>query len=298
MKIDIGVEVGISETEGFRVAVLGQSGSGKSYLAAVIVEEALRQGIPIVVIDVEGEWYTLKQKFPVLVVGRDVPLDLESAELYSEYPLKGVSIVIDLASADASDLEARDFFMKFTEKLFQLETEHRRTLLLVVEEAEVFAPQMATKGERSSLVVANKIAKRGRKRGIHSVWITQRPASLSKDILSQCNVYLVGKMTLQRDLKAVEPYIGSIVKSLPTLSPGEFFLVHEGKVARFRTKERETPHGADTPFQLFSNPPELEGILEEIKERILKMRKDREEERSEVEKLKEEMKKLEAQLEE
>ena len=41
------------------VVVAGQTGSGKSYTCAVMVEELLERGVPVVVIDPHGEYLTL-----------------------------------------------------------------------------------------------------------------------------------------------------------------------------------------------------------------------------------------------
>ena len=56
---------------GQSVAVLGIKGSGKSNTAAVLMEELLIAGIPICVVDIAGEYYTLKDEFPhVAIIGR------------------------------------------------------------------------------------------------------------------------------------------------------------------------------------------------------------------------------------
>jgi len=45
------------------VAVLGISGSGKTNTAAVLVEELLSSGVPMTIVDIEGEYWGLKEKY-------------------------------------------------------------------------------------------------------------------------------------------------------------------------------------------------------------------------------------------
>src|SRR3989339_922433 len=52
-----------------RSCIIAQSGAGKSYGVAVICEELLARGFGFTVIDTEGEYSSLKQKFEVLTVG-------------------------------------------------------------------------------------------------------------------------------------------------------------------------------------------------------------------------------------
>ena len=66
------------EQEGLRIAVLAQSGHGKSYLAAKIVEDALTQNFQVLVVEPIAEWHSLKAKFnSIAVIGgefQDLPL--------------------------------------------------------------------------------------------------------------------------------------------------------------------------------------------------------------------------------
>jgi len=59
------------------VAVLGISGSGKTNTAAVLVEELLSSGVPMTIVDIEGEYWGLKEKYEVLVAGRSEHADVE-----------------------------------------------------------------------------------------------------------------------------------------------------------------------------------------------------------------------------
>ena len=68
------------ETEVFvgrSVAVLGITGSGKTNTAAVLIEELLTQGLPMTIVDIEGEYWGLKESYDLLIVGRSEHAELE-----------------------------------------------------------------------------------------------------------------------------------------------------------------------------------------------------------------------------
>lgn len=63
---------------GQSIAVLGIKGSGKSNTAAVLMEDLLTAGVPILVVDIAGEYHTLRDKFDqVTVIGRSVETEVQ-----------------------------------------------------------------------------------------------------------------------------------------------------------------------------------------------------------------------------
>src|SRR4051812_46251252 len=81
---------------GRSVAVLGITGSGKTNTAAVIIEELLANGFPMTIVDIEGEYWGLKERFEILVAGRgehvDVQAGLEQAGLEQAAALAKLSV--------------------------------------------------------------------------------------------------------------------------------------------------------------------------------------------------------------
>ena len=66
------------EDVGMRIFIAGMSGSGKSHAAKVIVEEAIENGFPVIIVDPEGEYASLKELYKTIVVGgkyADVPIN-------------------------------------------------------------------------------------------------------------------------------------------------------------------------------------------------------------------------------
>src|SRR5574338_1086172 len=59
-----------------RTLIVGQPGSGKSYLTRCYIEQLLDEGsILVFVFDPEGEWITLRQKYDILILGKNKEQD-------------------------------------------------------------------------------------------------------------------------------------------------------------------------------------------------------------------------------
>jgi len=134
-----------------RVAIVGTSGSGKTYAAKGLVERLMDRGERVCVVDPLGVWWGLRagadgsaaSGYPVVVFGgrhADVPLDagmgLALGRLIGTHPLACVVDVSDLGSSTAR----RVFMTAFAETLYGTNTE---PLHLVLDEADLWAPQRA-----------------------------------------------------------------------------------------------------------------------------------------------------------
>jgi DNA helicase HerA-like ATPase len=87
-------------------------------------------------------------------------------------------------------------------------------LLMVVEEAHNFAPQQ---GKAFSSKIMRTVASEGRKFGFGLLVVSQRPAKVDKNVLSQCGTQIILKVTNPNDLKA----IGNSVEGLTPTSLDE-----------------------------------------------------------------------------
>ncbi len=74
--------------------------------------------------------------------------------------------------------------------------------ILVCEEAHNFCPERGV-GNAISGPVIRTVAAEGRKFGMGLVIVSQRPAKIDKNVLSQCNTQLVLKVTNPNDVKAI-----------------------------------------------------------------------------------------------
>ncbi len=97
-----------------------------------------------------------------------------------------------------------------------------------------------------------KIAKRGRKRGLGLMVMTQRPASLAKNILSQSNIFMFGPMTSAIDANAISKELkqsGIRPEDVMALKPGQFYYSDRNGSTLINVKKRKCAHGGATPGQ-------------------------------------------------
>jgi DNA helicase HerA-like ATPase len=96
------------------------------------------------------------------------------------------------------------FVTAFLEELYQV---NRSPLTLVIDEADMFAPQRPGKDQLTMLGRMEQICRRGRVRGFRPWLITQRPASLHKSVLSQANTLIAMQLTAPQDRDALGDWI-------------------------------------------------------------------------------------------
>ncbi len=99
-------------------------------------------------------------------------------------------------------------------------------ILLIVEEAHIFAPQ----GEKNDAVrILGRIAREGRKFGVGLGVVSQRPNKLNEDILSQTNTKIILRIVNPRDqeyvLKASEQLSEDLLRDIASLGKGEAVIV-------------------------------------------------------------------------
>jgi hypothetical protein len=231
-----------------RTAVMGMSGSGKSYLIGVICEELCKANLPFVIIDPEGEYKSLKQKFEVVWAcndpDADVQLNIQICQKLAELTIsKNLKLVLD--TSESSD--EFNIVTEFLKQLYEIESRVRTPMLVIIEEADRFAPQ--SKGD--SIQEIHEISRRGRKRGIGLVIATQRPAMVDKNVLSQCGNQFIGRLRTENDLNAVSLFFRSkeSLNLIPDLEGGNFYAM--GNLApaaqKIKVRQRETAHGGGTP---------------------------------------------------
>jgi hypothetical protein len=290
-------------TTGERDAILASSGMGKSYLTGVLLEETLENGILVCVIDPEGEHFTLAARYPMMIIGGEhgsLPMEEDAIDLYVEAMLEHrLSAVFDLS--EYLDEEQQHLYGLIADALFHAEQKYRTKIRIVVEEAQIYAPQRQAatsikRGKKKSMdpvQASQKIAKRGRKRAIDSLWATQRPASLNKDILSQCNRFWFGGIQSEQDYKAIKPFLneaGISFQAIKSLKPGEFYYYAKGETTLIKVRKRHCKHAGATPEagQNFSAAVDgsLDTALKTLSQEINRRFVQKKEEDSEIARLK------------
>jgi hypothetical protein len=236
---------------------------GKSWTDRKIIENCFGHA-GIIIVDPEGEYSSLREKFAFLIIGKDIPLQLETAEFLAEEILKAkASVIIDLSMVE-DDEYGKEYVNTFLRRFFFLETSLRQPYLVVVEEAEDFCGERGI-GTDTCLHTLINIVKKGGKRGIGAIFIAHRPAWVSKGILSQCSNKAVGKVE-STDFKALENYAripSDVIAKLPDLGPGEFCFTGDWVKGRTFVKvgQVETTHLGYTPKVIPPSPQELRGVI-------------------------------------
>ena len=284
------------------ISILAKTGGGKSYACGVLIEELLKQKIPMVIIDTHGEYHSLAEPnksrkdqknmehFGIKKHGYESQINeyspMGSRGRIKHITLNGVNLeareIIDLLSAKLSgpqigvlyqaikeikeykkmwnlrdiieavnrsksnarwnviaSLESLDSIGVFSEngtptselvvkgkcstinmkgvppdvqdvvvaRLTKELFDDRKAgkvqpFLMVVEEAHNYCPERGF-GTAVSSNILRTVASEGRKFGMGLCIVSQRPAKVDKNIISQCNTNIILKVTNPNDLKAI-----------------------------------------------------------------------------------------------
>lgn len=220
------------------IAILANRGAGKSALAHLLVERMYEAGLPVVVVDVKGDWWGIRSSadgkgpgLPFVIFGGDhgdVPLEPTAGELLADLIVDDrIPAVLDLS--DMSKTSQRKFATAFAERLYR---RNRDPLMVVIEEADVLIPQRASADNARLIGAMEDLAKRGRSRGIGLITVTQRPQEVAKAVLDLMETVVLLRITGPRSIKAVREWTsvnadqaeddaGTIIGSLPSLAVGE-----------------------------------------------------------------------------
>lgn len=259
-----------SEVEGYRFAVFARSGHGKSYLARWIVEKLLDKNWQVLVIEPVAEWETLREVYEVLVFGGEAG-DLPAVPAaVVEALASGASAIVNLEGERLTAI--REKAQQLLDALYRRWQQIRRPLLLVLEEAQVYAPQRFSKSVMPLLEIIDLVAKTGRKIGINLLLISQRPASVSKDVVSQSNILFLGAFSDPRDVKAAREYAAALgvsvsAEELAKLSKGEFLeIIVGGRKLHVHAPTTKTRHAGATPgLRAPPPPPSMSELIERLR---------------------------------
>lgn len=114
---------------------------------------------------------------------------------------------------------------------FWMDPEKRTPFTIICDEAHLYLPvkEDADSVQKQALYNFERIAKEGRKYGVSILPVSQRPADVSKTILSQCNNFIVLRLTNERDKGVIKNLLPGALKStiefLPLLDVGEALVV-------------------------------------------------------------------------
>jgi len=180
---------------------------------------------------------------------------LEESGLFSDEPVdpkdlveKGRATIVNLKAVEPDTAEMAVYLL--AKKLFDLRKRDKvPPFMMVFEEAHNFIPEKGF-GQAISNPIMRKIASEGRKFGLGIGVISQRPARIDKNVLSQCNTQFILKVTNPNDLKAISKSfegvtseVEDMIKSLP---PGVCFVLGNQYPVMTDVRQRRSKHGGET----------------------------------------------------
>jgi hypothetical protein len=213
--IDMGMAQGgapalldLEELLATRLLVQGNSGSGKSHL----LRRLLEQSAPLVqqaVIDPEGDFVTLSDRFGHVVVDA-ARAESDLQRIAARVRQHRVSVVLNLEGLDA-EAQMR-CAAAFLGGLFDAERDLWYPMLVVVDEAQLFAPaaagEVSDEARKVSLGAMTNLMCRGRKRGLAGIIATQRLAKLAKNVAAEASNFLMGRTFLDIDMARAADLLG------------------------------------------------------------------------------------------
>ena len=214
-----------------KFAWLGRTGSGKTFACKRMVEQMLRIGAQVVILDGSGGWAGLRlgpKAFKIPVLGGlygDIPLESTGGALVADVIVdRGTSMILDVSQM--LDAERTRFATAFAQRFFQRKKAAPSAVHLVLEECQDFVPENCQRGEEQMLHEFQRLAKQGRPHGIGLSLISQRPQEISKKALNQAECVFAFQMTGPHERKALQYWLsdkgfeGKLADVLPTLEVG------------------------------------------------------------------------------
>lgn len=251
------------------VVAVGNAGSGKSSAGrSFFVEPVLDAGRRICIVDPTGVWWGLRfmadgsPGYQIAIFGgrySDVPVTSNDGEAVAAFAAHGTFPTI-IDTSEFTQPEKIRFMTAFFQAIGRL---NKRPLHLVIDEADEFAPQNPMPESRRMFHHLDRIVRRGRVNGFRVMLITQRPAVLHKNVLSQANVMIAMRLLGSQDRDAVKLWVRGqgdieagqeVLDTLAKLQTGEGWLwaptlgvLRRGKFPFFKTYDSSRTPTDDEP---------------------------------------------------
>jgi uncharacterized protein len=252
-----------------RMLVQANSGAGKSWCLRRILEQTAA-GVQQLVIDPEGEFASLREKFDYIVCA---PHDADAvanpqtaAALARALWESGASAILDIYELKAHDRIL--FVRRFCEALINAPKSIWHPTLVAIDEIQIFAPQV---GSAESLAAVIDLASRGRKRGLALTGATQRLSKLHKDVAAELLNKIIMRTGLDVDVQRAADELGmarsGAQQILRELEPGEAFVFGPALtrgVERTRIGPVQTTHPKTGARGMIAPPPASKAVLAKL----------------------------------
>lgn len=253
-----------------RLLVQGNSGSGKSHLLRRLLEQSA-QWVQQCVIDPEGDFVTLADAFGHVVVDAAAHTESGLQQIAGRVRQHRISVVLNLENLEA-ELQMRRA-AAFLGGLFDVDRDYWYPMLVVVDEAQLFAPsaagEVSDEARKVSLGAMTNLMCRGRKRGLAGVIATQRLAKLAKNVAAEASNFLMGRTFLDIDMARAADLLGMErrqAEMFRDLDRGHFVALGPAMARRplpIRIGEVQTQARAGSP-RLMPLPPTLPGDARDL----------------------------------
>jgi len=274
--------------------VTGKSGSGKSNTASVVIENLLDNNFPVLIVDSDGEYYGLKEEYEILHAGADEECDIQISDEHAE-KLAGlaleqnVPIILDVSGFLDEDV-ANKLVRETARQLFAKEKKLKKPFLMLVEECHEYIPEGAGLDDTGRTLI--KIGKRGRKHGLGIVGISQRPADVKKDFITQCDWLCWHRLTWDNDTKVVKRILGSEYgAAIEEVDDGEAFLMTDWaeSIRRVQFHRKQTFDAGATPGLEDFERPDLKDVSGDLVSELQEITDERQRHESELADLRQEL---------
>jgi CO dehydrogenase nickel-insertion accessory protein CooC1 len=295
------VDIPVVELLTGRGFITGKSGSGKSNTASVVAEKLLDNGFGLLIVDIDGEYYGLKEEYEILHVGGDEECDIQVTEehagkIASLALEQNVPIILDVSSYLDED-EAETLLTEVAKQLFAKAKKQKQPFLMLVEECHEWIPEKGGMGEVGKMLI--KIGKRGRKHGLGIVGISQRPADVKKDYITQCDWLVWHRLTWNNDTKVVGRILDNkYADAVEDLDDGEAFMMTDWaeQVRRVQFHRKQTFDAGATPGLDDFERPELKSVSEDLVSELTEISEEKQATESRITELREELDKKNSRI--
>jgi uncharacterized protein len=215
------IHVNIEDIITHNTAIIGVTGSGKSYLAFHLIEEMANKGIKVLILDMSRQhWIHLERLDPFPITNKDGVKDWFEGE-------KNIGIhqfaIDDHSYPNTTCGFVEEAFKKLSETKLTAGKNEPAKLCIIFEEAHSLIPEWNQVAHKDDTNFVNRTARlilQGRKYGMGCMIITQRTANVTKTILNQCNTIFAMQSFDQTGLDFLRNYMGEeysqAISTLPT----------------------------------------------------------------------------------
>lgn len=233
------------------ITVVGRRGMGKSYTIGKIVEEMSRNRLQFCLFDPMSA-HSLIQLPNLVHVTPTSDRKINMEKFLRKLKETNKSVIVDLSKLKLDS--QRKILAEYTEML--IDNDLGKPLMTIIEECQDFIPQTMSLKVRSLQPII-RFTKLGRQRGYGVCFVTQRPASASKECLTQSSLYIVHNILNTTDLNALrdllsfgtdKQLIRDILNDVTKFTPGYFvayspeFITENQGVVISKTSKRITEH--------------------------------------------------------